>query len=86
MEAIKNWKVPTNIKEVEQFLGFVNYHRNFIKGYSSIAKPLTIITGKTPFMWGREQEAYETLKHALQTTPVLTLPNSTDKFILDTDS
>jgi hypothetical protein len=71
---------------VEQFLGFVNYHRNFIKGYSSIAKPLTIITGKKRFIWGPEQqEAYDTLKYALQTTPILALPNSNDRFILDTD-
>lgn len=87
VEAIKEWKTPTNTKEVEQFLGFVNYHRNFIKGYSAIAKPLSILTGKKPFKWGMEQqEAYETLKNALQTIPVLTLPNSTDKFILDTDA
>lgn len=87
VEAIRTWKVPTCTKEVEQFLGFVNYHRNFIKGYSAIAKPLTLITGKKPFEWGQEQQkAYDTLKSALQTTPVLTLPNSTDKFILDTDA
>lgn len=87
VEAIRTWKVPTSTKEVEQFLGFVNYHRNFIKGYSAIAKPLTLITGKKPFEWGHEQQkAYDTLKSALQTTPVLTLPNSTDKFILDTDA
>ena len=87
VEAIKEWKTPTNTKEVEQFLGFVNYHRNFIKGYSALAKPLSILTGKKPFKWGMEQqEAYETLKNALQTTPVLTLPNSTDNFILDTDA
>ncbi|XP_052704608.1 uncharacterized protein LOC128180527 [Crassostrea angulata] len=87
VEAFRTWKVPTCTKEVEQFLGFVNYHRNFIKGYSAIAKPLTLITGKKPFEWGQEQQkAYDTLKSALQTTPVLTLPNSTDKFILDTDA
>ena len=56
VEAIKEWKTPTNTKEVEQFLGFVNYHRNFIKGYSAIAKPLSIITGKKPFKWGMEQQ------------------------------
>lgn len=32
VEAIKEWKTPTNTKEVEQFLGLLNYHRNFIKG------------------------------------------------------
>ena len=74
-ETIKEWKTPTNTKEVEQFLGFVNYHRNFIKGYSAIAKPFSILTGKKQFKWGTEQqEAYKTHKKALQSTPVLTLP------------
>lgn len=87
VEAINKWSVPTNTKEVEKFLGFVNYHRNFIKGYSKIAKPLTGITGKNTFKWGQDQqEAYDILKTALQTAPVLTLPNATDQFILDTDA
>ena len=65
----------------------MNYHRNFIKDYSRIAKPLTENTGKKQFYWNYEQEqAFETLKQALQTTPVLTLPNAHDKFILDTDA
>ena len=65
----------------------MNYHRNFIKDYSRIAKPLTEITGKKQFYWNYEQEqAFETLKQALPTTPVLTLPNAHDKFILDTDA
>lgn len=87
VEAVKRWKTPGNTKEVEQFLGFVNYHRTFIRHYSKIASPLTKITGKKPFHWGPEQQqAFDSLKTALQSTPLLTLPNSHDKFILDTDA
>lgn len=56
VETVKEWDRPENTKQVEQFLGFVNYHRNFIKDYSRIAKPLTEITGKKQFYWNYEQE------------------------------
>jgi hypothetical protein len=49
VEAVKEWDRQENTKQVEQFLGFVNYHRNFIKDYSRIAKPLTEITGNKQF-------------------------------------
>lgn len=66
VEAIRTWKVPTSTKDVEQFLGFVNFYRNFIIVYLAIAKPLTLITGKKPFEWGQEQQkAYDTLNSAL---------------------
>ena len=44
VEAIRNWKEPTNVKEIQRFLGFANFYRRFIKNYSKIVKPLTILT------------------------------------------
>ena len=85
--TIKEWKAPRNLKEVEQFLGFVNYHRTFIKDLSRIAAPLTELTRKKPWKWGEEQQtAFEKLKSALQTTPVLAIPDKTGTFVLDTDA
>jgi len=40
VKAVKKWKTPTKIKEVESFLGFVNFYRQFIKNFSYTAKPL----------------------------------------------
>jgi len=40
VKAIKEWTILTKIKEVESFLGFVNFYRHFIKNFSHIAKPL----------------------------------------------
>ena len=55
VETIKNWPVPTRKKEVQSFLGFANYYRNFIAGYSQKTRPLTKLTGDVPFIWENEQ-------------------------------
>src|ERR1700720_2643581 len=49
--AIRDWPTPTNKQELQRFLGFCNYYRCFIKGYSALAKPLTHLTGNTPWSW-----------------------------------
>jgi polynucleotide 5'-kinase involved in rRNA processing len=46
IEAIKNWKVPTNVKGVESFLGFANFYWQFIKNFSIIVAPLNQLKGK----------------------------------------
>ena len=61
--CVTNWPVPTTIKEVQSFLGFVGYYRRFIKKFSKIARPLHDITKgcttkkkgnnrKVNFKWG----------------------------------
>ncbi|KAL0544452.1 hypothetical protein IC582_019567 [Cucumis melo] len=46
VRAILEWKAPTKVPELRSFLGFVNYYRRFIKGYSGIAAPLTNLLKK----------------------------------------
>jgi hypothetical protein len=46
IEAIKNWKVPTNVKGVESFLGFANFYQQFIKNFSIIVVPLNQLKEK----------------------------------------
>ncbi|CAI5484175.1 unnamed protein product [Closterium sp. Yama58-4] len=41
IEAVKKWKVPENVKELQQFLGFANYYNRFVPQYAKIAAPLT---------------------------------------------
>jgi RNA:NAD 2'-phosphotransferase (TPT1/KptA family) len=88
IKAVADWPVPTSVKEVEQFCGLANYNRMFIQDFARMAAPLYQLTGKKAvFGWGREQQqAFEEIKLALTTPPVLAFPNSTDPFILDTDA
>lgn len=42
VETIKNYPIPTNLKELRSFLGLASYYRKFIKQFSAIVKPLTV--------------------------------------------
>jgi len=46
VKAIKEWKTPTKIKEVESFLEFTNFYKQFIKNFSHMAKLLNELKGK----------------------------------------
>lgn len=48
ISALKTWPVPKHLKELKAFLGFCGYYRKFIKGYSSIMKPLNDLTSGYP--------------------------------------
>ena len=41
IEAVLNWPEPTNVKELQRWLGFINFYRRFISGFSNIVSPLT---------------------------------------------
>ena len=45
-KAIRTWAKPISKKEIQSFLGFCNFYRRFIKGFSKIAKPLYQLTEK----------------------------------------
>ncbi|THH06735.1 hypothetical protein EW145_g3878 [Phellinidium pouzarii] len=49
--AIRDWPKPTNLKELQQFLGLGNWLHCFIKDYSLVVKPLTALTGKAVWDW-----------------------------------
>ncbi|CAI7729430.1 unnamed protein product [Closterium sp. NIES-53] len=61
IEAVRTWKTPENVKELQQFLGFANYYNRFVPNYAKIAAPLTNLLKKnTPYQWeAKHQEAVE---------------------------
>jgi transposase InsO family protein len=86
--GVAEWPQPKNRKEVQSFLGFVNFYRRFIADFSHHARPLFDLTKKdTPFAWGqREQESFLELKSRVTSAPVLSLPDHQLPFRLEADS
>ena len=44
VRAVMDWPKPENRKQLQRFLGFANFYRRFIRNYSRIAAPLTVLT------------------------------------------
>ena len=51
IKAVKEWKTPTRVKDVESFLGFANFYRQFIHNFSHTVKPLNELKGKKEWKW-----------------------------------
>ena len=86
--AILEWPAPLNVTALRAFLGFPQFYRRHIKGYSEIVSPLTKLTSdKVPFIWGKnQQESFSALKRAVVTGPVLRIVDPHKPFFLETDA
>jgi len=86
--AVKDWPVPHTKKQLRSFLGFCSYYRKYVKGFSSLAKPLyTLTENQIKFVWDTNcQNAFQELKRVLSSSPVLSFPREEGEFILDTDA
>jgi hypothetical protein len=75
--VVKDWPEPDNVHKLRSFLGFCNYFRKFIQGYSKLALPLTSLTKKGErYEWTDAcQQAFEGLKWNLTNAPLLSLPD-----------
>jgi len=86
--AIRDWKPPTNKRGIQEFMGFFNFYRRFIEGFSSTAKPLFDRTKKDA-KWecaDKEQEAFDELQRKLCSTPVLTYFKPGRALLVETDA
>jgi hypothetical protein len=88
IKTIKEWKTPHTVKDIQSFLGFVNFNRMFIKDFAKITLPLTRLTRKeTVWRWGEsQQQAFEQLKEACTTEPVLVAFRSGEPLRFETDA
>ncbi|KAK1627074.1 hypothetical protein QYE76_001389 [Lolium multiflorum] len=77
VEAIEKMPYPRDVKGIRSILGHAGFYRRFIKDFSKISKPLTNLLQKdVPFIFDDDcKEAFETLKKALTTAPVVEPPD-----------
>jgi hypothetical protein len=86
--TIQEWPEPWNVKDVQSFLRFANFYRRFIKHYSTIVAPITLLTQKNmPFAWTDEySKSFEALKQAFTTAPILHHFDHDREVIVETDA
>src|SRR5258707_2213905 len=85
VHGVTEWPTPTKVKEVQSFLGFVNFYQKVIHNFSNVTHPLYALTCKTQrWVWGSpEQKAFDALKKAVTSAPVLTFPSQSSRFCLE---
>jgi hypothetical protein len=91
IDTILKWDIPESVKDVQSFLGFANFYRHFIKGFSKIWYPLTELTKKTneKFDWKanpRNQIAFNTLKKYFPKAPILQHFEPVWAVVIETDA
>ncbi|KAL0177092.1 hypothetical protein M9458_025986, partial [Cirrhinus mrigala] len=89
VQAVTKWPQPSTVKELQSFLGFANFHRCFIRNYSTVASPLTsLLKGKpTKLRWTEEaNRAFVSLKEKFTSAPILKHPDPSLPFIVEVDA
>ena len=57
IKTMLEWETPGAVKKVQSFLGFANFYRRFIEGYSKVTRPLTDLIKKSEkFKWNSDCE------------------------------
>jgi len=86
--GVHEWPTPENQTDVQAFIGFINFYRRFIRDFSTIARPLFDLThSDKAWNWDvKEQKAFECLKMAVTTAPVLVSPQGSEPFRIEADS
>ena len=95
VQILRDWPVPKNVHEVQQFFGLANYYRRFIQNFSTISSPLATLyklengdkQKNRPIIWNTlHQLAFERLKEALTNAPVLQQPDPSKPYTIETDA
>ena len=81
-------ETPISVKGIHSFLGFANFYRKFIPNFSNVVAPLNLLTRKDqPWAWtDLQQRAFDTLKAAFSSGPVLSISDVTCPFSIMIDA
>ena len=91
VSAVQQWETPTCVQDVQSFIGFANFYRRFIHGFSSIVAPMIATVKKdvrkSNFEWTSAcQKAFELLKQCFTTVPILAHFDYEKECIVETDA
>uniref|UniRef100_A0A3B3BMY4 Gypsy retrotransposon integrase-like protein 1 n=1 Tax=Oryzias melastigma TaxID=30732 RepID=A0A3B3BMY4_ORYME len=89
VDAVLQWPQPKSVRELQRFLGFANFYRRFIRGFSTVAAPLTSLLkgGPRQLHWTpAATQAFENLKSRFSQSPILHHPDPTSQFIVEVDA
>jgi len=77
VKGVLEWPTPKCVKDVQKFLGLVNYYRRFIESFALIARPLhNMVKKDKKWDWtGKQEEAFKELKKRFTEEPVLAAPD-----------
>ena len=86
--GVTEWPVPTCRREVQSFLGFVNFYCCFIENFSHHAKPLfELMKRDCKWSWGKDkQQAFDKIKHRITSSPILCFTDDSKPFRIKADS
>lgn len=85
--TMREWLQPTNVTELQGFLGLTSYYRRFVRNYGIIARSLTNLLKKGELHWTTEATTtFVALKTTMVNTPVLALPGFNLPFVVETDA
>lgn len=88
--AVRDWPIPSTIKELQRFLGFANFYRRFIHNFSTITSPSYQPSPRQKpksLSWTpTATEAFQTLKQAFKTAPLPVHPDPDQPFMVEVDA
>jgi len=95
IDTVRNWSPEkktahgrwNNLLQVPQFVGFCNYYRSFITGYSDVSEPQTRLIKKyVPFEWLEvQQRSFEEMVVKFTIAPILRHFDHSREVIIETD-
>ena len=88
VKGVLEWPTPKCVKDVQKFLGLVNYYHRFIEGFASIARSLHDMVKKDKkWDWTEKQEkAFKELKEKFTKEPVLAAPDLDKKMRMEVNT
>jgi len=88
VQGVTDWPQPAKVKDIQSFIGFMNFYQRFICNFSEIACPLHVLTCKSKdwSLGAAKQQAFDVLKSAVTSAPTLAFLSKSGPFCLEWDA